>query len=316
MKRLILNISFLLFIISNLSAQSIDVMADTDSSEYYVGDYIRYKIVVSHDKNITVHIPSVKDSITNLDYVKEFPPTMQESANKEVEIYNYVFSKYDSAEVEIPAFNIQFTVSGQDQVHTLKTNPVTILVKTMEIDPQGDIQDVKAPLTIPLDWWLILILVLVVLLLIGGGIFGFRYFKAKQEGKEIFAPKVVIPPYKTALKALFNLEEKKLWQQGEVKEYHSEITGIIRTYFENRFEFSAMEMPSSEVLDNLKHAVEAQPVFDVTREFLENADMVKFAKFQPIPSVNEEMMKQAYDIVNKTKQREELFETEETADVQ
>ena len=28
--------------------------------------------------------------------------------------------------------------------------------------------------------------------------------------------------------------------------------------------------------------------------------MVKFAKFEPMASVNEEMMKQAYEIVNKT----------------
>jgi hypothetical protein len=34
--------------------------------------------------------------------------------------------------------------------------------------------------------------------------------------------------------------------------------------------------------------------------------MVKFAKFVPMPTVNEEMMKQAYNIVNKTKQDEEV----------
>jgi hypothetical protein len=34
--------------------------------------------------------------------------------------------------------------------------------------------------------------------------------------------------------------------------------------------------------------------------------MVKFAKFKPMPTVNEEMMKQAVEIVKRTKRDEEL----------
>lgn len=34
--------------------------------------------------------------------------------------------------------------------------------------------------------------------------------------------------------------------------------------------------------------------------------MVKFAKFVPLPSVNDEMMNQAYDIVQKTKKEEDF----------
>jgi hypothetical protein len=34
--------------------------------------------------------------------------------------------------------------------------------------------------------------------------------------------------------------------------------------------------------------------------------LVKFAKFKPIPTINEDMMKQAYEIVNKTKVEEEV----------
>ena len=52
-------------------------------------------------------------------------------------------------------------------------------------------------------------------------------------------------------------------------------------------------------------------VREKTREFLSNADMVKFAKFQPMPSVNETMLQQAYDIVNKTIQEKTVTEVEE-----
>jgi hypothetical protein len=46
----------------------------------------------------------------------------------------------------------------------------------------------------------------------------------------------------------------------------------------------------------------------ITENFLTNADLVKFAKFSPLSSVNEEMMKQAVDIVEKTKPEEKIKE--------
>ena len=117
---------------------------------------------------------------------------------------------------------------------------------------------------------------------------------------------IKIPEYKVALESLSELDRKKLWQQGKVKDYHSEITEIVRRYFEKRFSFLAMEMTSAEVLESLNEIEVTTDVHFLTNDFLTNADMVKFAKFVPMPTVNEEMMKQAYEIVNKTKQEEEI----------
>jgi TRAP-type uncharacterized transport system substrate-binding protein len=43
-------------------------------------------------------------------------------------------------------------------------------------------------------------------------------------------------------------------------------------------------------------------VYKIAESFFNNADLVKFAKFQPMPSINEQMMKQAYEIVDTTKE--------------
>ena len=120
------------------------------------------------------------------------------------------------------------------------------------------------------------------------------------------------------------LEEKKLWQQNLVKEYHSEITEIIRQYFNNRFNVSALELTTSELLYELEHVPDAEKILGTTTGFLNNADLVKFAKFVPMSIVNEEMMKQAYDIVYSTIVKKDLepesepepHKVEEAADVQ
>jgi hypothetical protein len=69
-------------------------------------------------------------------------------------------------------------------------------------------------------------------------------------------------------------------------------------------------MTSTETIILLDRMMDNQLTIDNTKEFLNNADLVKFAKFIPIPSVNEEMMKQAYTIVQRTKRQEEYVELE------
>ena len=84
-----------------------------------------------------------------------------------------------------------------------------------------------------------------------------------------------------------------------------------------RFSFAALEMPSSEIIPHLNKIKECESVIDISRDFFENADLVKFAKFQPMPSVNENMLKLAFDIVIKTKPNliESEIRSEEKADV-
>ncbi|MBN2572272.1 MAG: hypothetical protein JXA68_09100, partial [Ignavibacteriales bacterium] len=90
----------------------------------------------------------------------------------------------------------------------------------------------------------------------------------------------------------------------KIKEYHTDITEIIRKYFEDRFNFLALEMTSGEILENLKYHSDGVKILEVTENFLTNADLVKFAKFKPMPNVNNEMMIQAYSIVEQTKKEE------------
>jgi hypothetical protein len=292
---------FLLFFAVTLKAQSIDATAETDTTDYKVGDYINYRLELTYDKDIKVNIPSVKDSINTLEFIKADPVIHNESDSQVHDIYNFTFSKYDSGDVDIPGFQIPYSIPEKNVFSSVSVNPLTITVNTLPVNMSKDIQDVKAPLTIPLELWFVLLLVLIGLLIIAGGYFGYKYYKKKKSPDRMKKVVIKIPPYEIALSDLRALEDKKLWQAGKIKEYHSEITGIIRKYFEERFSFQALEMPSSEILDNLKNISEYGKVYDLTAKFFENADLVKFAKFEPMPTINEKMMEEAYQIVTETK---------------
>lgn len=309
-------IPLLLFFYSVVNAQSITVSASTDTSDYKVGDYIRYTLEIRHAKDVKLFLPPVKDSLKSLDYIESIAPQKDQSGDKVTEIFTYVFSKYDSSRVEIPSLKIQYTV-GQDTTRkSIMTNPLTINVRTLPVNPQQDIKDVKQPMKIPLNWLIIIAAVLAALILISAGYYFYQKYRKKKAG-EVAPEKIVkVPAHEIALSKLKDLEARQLWQEGMIKEYHSEITGIIREYFELRFGIMALEMPSSEIMMNLGKIADSQNIVDTTNDFLGNADLVKFAKFQPLPKVNEEMMKQAFTIVHNTIPAPLVEQKEETADVQ
>jgi len=285
----------------HLQAQQITVKAVTDTAKFKVGDYINYRLEFSYDKNIKIEYPSVKDSIKNLDFIKEMLPAKHESSSKVMETRTYVFSKYDSSIVKTPSFKIFY--SDDKNRNYLTVNSITLIVEKIAVDTSKEILDVKPPVEIPFNWVLALIIFGIIVLLAITGYFVYAYYKKKNAPKEKPAPP--IPPYELALLELKALDEKQLWQNGKVKEYHSEITEIVRKYFEFRFGFLALEMTTSEVLASLQTSNGGEKVKDLTEKFLSNADLVKFAKFVPIPSLNSEMMEQAVKIVKTAKPAEQ-----------
>ncbi len=306
----------LLIFVFKVNAQSIEVFAVTDTTDYLIGDYIKYRIELTYDEGIRVDSIFVRDSVKTLEFIEEKPVQTGNKDDEIFEIHDYIFSKYDSTQVTIPEIPIKYYVGNETEPSVIYTNEVTINVSTLPVDTQKDIQDVKAPLRIQFDWWLILIIALVLLLLAAAAYYFYRKYKKKKSGAEKVVKRIIVSPHKEALKKLYELQDKKLWQQGMIKEYHSEITGIIREYFEKRFGFNALEQTSTEIIDELRKINEAGAILDDVRNFLDNADLVKFAKFEPMPSVNEQMMNQALDIVKKTKLESEDKVVEEKVNVE
>ncbi|MDH3269153.1 MAG: hypothetical protein OEM46_09905 [Ignavibacteria bacterium] len=305
----------LLLLSINLSAQSVSALASVDSSDYTVGDYITYSLEIRADKNIEMTTPFIRDSLKKFELINELQRVIKEDDNIKSYTYRYVISYYDSASVTISPISIRYKIKGNDEQRVALSNPVSFTVHTIAVEQQSDIKDVKDPLTIPIDWKFILLIALVVLIILAISYYLYRRYKKKKAEEPVKKKIIRIPAHERALSALSNLENEKLWQKGMVKEYHSKITGIVRGYFEERFNLPALELTTSEQMQKLKKVSAAESIFGITNEFLNNADLVKFAKFQPLPSVNETMMKQAKEIVTQTISKETVQVEEEVQSV-
>ncbi|MGA7838229.1 MAG: LPXTG cell wall anchor domain-containing protein, partial [Ignavibacteriaceae bacterium] len=287
---------------------------------------IHYRLEISSDKNIKIIPPAIQDSLKDVDILKAGNMVYSEQTGKKTATLNFLLSKYDSADVTIPAIRV-FYRTGKDtlsdkgidtsdvSLKSVLSNPVNFQVRLVKVDLKKDIKDVKDPEKIPLDLTEIILWVLAGLILLALGFYFYRKYRKKKSRKPAIRKEVIIPPHIKALKALKSLEEEKLWQSGEVKQYHSEITEIIRIYFAARFGLQALELTTSETLGHLKGRKDADVIIGTTENFLTNADLVKFAKFSPLSSVNEEMMRQAVEIVEKTKPEEKTKEKTGEANV-
>ena len=293
----------LFFILSCLAyAQGISVKAFTDSSDYQVGDYINLIIQVEHNKDVSISSPVISDSTSKIELIKQESPEIENHEGNLISTFRYIISKYDSGNVTIPPIPVLYKVKGNEELQTAFTNEVHFTVHTLQIQPGGQIKDVKAPIKIPLDWKEILLWVLIGLIILGIAFYFYRRYKKKKMADTKRIRKVIEkPPHVIAIYELRALEQEQLWQKGSIKEYHSRITEIIRRYFQDQFYLPALELTTSEVMQYLKQVRRAGIITETTYNFLSNADLVKFAKFKPMASINEEMMKQAIEIVEKTK---------------
>jgi len=128
------------------------------------------------------------------------------------------------------------------------------------------------------------------------------FFMIPQKPKE--------PAHIIALRELDRIKEEKIWQQGKTKHYYSLLTNVLREYIENRYDIPALEQTSEETISafRMKGSLVDEKSFDNLKRILGNADLVKFAKYEPLPDENNMALVDSYFFINQTKVAEVIEE--------
>ena len=88
-------------------------------------------------------------------------------------------------------------------------------------------------------------------------------------------------PYQKAADALAELSASGIWEEGKIKEFYSRLSDIFRNYLDAQFAVKAELMTTNDITRELRRTGADIKTVIRTRELLENADLVKFAKFKP-----------------------------------
>ena len=301
-----------LTLVGNISAQTaIHAEARLDSIRMLIGDQTRLHLSITGSQLPSLLLPQPCDTcLTGLEIIRRLPADTLRKGESITISQDWILTGFDAGRFEIPAFAIYDTDS-----HLLaETEPLWLEVSTIPVDTNLAIKDIKEPLQAPLTWQEIGIFIGIGIaaaaLVTGIILLIIKLFKKRKQAETDIKGKPSEPAHLIALRALEALRMKKLWQEGMHKQYHSELSGILRTYLFHRWDIPAMEMVSDEILESLEKKGIAPQLLNPIRSALRTADDVKFAKACPLPDENSYAFQAVYDFVTATKTEEKPSEKE------
>jgi hypothetical protein len=281
-----------------LFAQQALVSAKLDTNQIKIGMQTGLLLRVIAPAGVKVSFPIFSDSIvSHVEIVSQgkidtaiAPGGAQYEMQKKI-----IITSFDSGFYAIPPF--QFIINN-DSANVIATEALLLGVQTVAVDTTLAIKSIKGPIEPAWSFKEILneIIIGITILL---AVILVVYFLIKRKKKKPVKEEVIIKisAHEKALTALEILQNQKLWQQGQVKQYHIQLSDIVRTYIEDRFTINALEMTSDEILKSLRHIVlQDEWKLKLSRMLILN-DMVKFAKETPLPNENDWCMETAIDFV-------------------
>lgn len=161
------------------------------------------------------------------------------------------------------------------------------IVDTEEFESLGDSEKKGT------NWWL------VSLILAGIAIAGLLFWWLRKKGKKqreegkVSAPRDDRNPLERAQERLEELRKKQLWQSGRVKEYYTELTDTLRVFIEETTGIRATEMTSEECVNALMCKCVSVDATTLLKNIFMTADLVKFAKGEPMPHEHQRAYEQS-----------------------
>lgn len=296
----------LFFIFILISSISFSQTAILDTNTILIGDQIELNISVELNLNEEYNWPEFTDSVyKKVEIISQSDLKEDTTENSKIISQQILLTCFDSGSYYLPpiVFNKNKKTEGLLlNVNTIAINDSSVMMDITDTkigtkdDYTAEEIEEKEKEKKRKFWkriaWIIGILILLFLI--------YYLIKKYKKGESIITKiKIIVPPHITALNKLQNLQKKKLWQKGELKEYYSELSLILREYTENRFNFQALELPTSEIIKHLKQL--DSEILSKLESVLRKADNIKYAKGQSIDKENIESMGLSVQFINETK---------------
>ena len=281
---------------------AIVVSASIDSTMLMIGDQTAMHLSVTQEANERVEMPvfgeTLQDGIEIVDRSAVDTTTLPDGRlqlSQELTLTSFKDSLFAVAPIAV--------VSGGD---TFWTEPMALnVIQPFEVDSSLAITDIKDIEKAPIYWWGIIRWILLALAVIGlfvGAYYGVLWYRKhflKEE--EAIEPELLRPADEVALEKLDEIKAQKIWKDGKVKEYQTELTDVVREYISRRFDVQSTEKTSDETLRAMKPLIDKE-LFAKLSKMLQLADLVKFAKWHTTPDENEQALSTAYEFVNETRE--------------
>jgi len=314
MKRIVLFLIFSLsHFLANVSAQ-VTVEARIDSLQMLVGQQTGITIDVSCDGKATVELPTYQKGQqlapgVELVEMTAADTTKLDDGHRMQVTRKYIVTAWDSSFYYIPPMKVR--VNNKEYLtKNLALKVYTLDVDTLHYDQYFGPKDVMdAPFSWD-DWKPVIASLVLILLLSGLAAYLVYILRTGKPLIRIVRRKRKEPAHKVALTAIERIKTERTWAQEDSKEYYTQLTDTLRTYIQERYGFSAMEMTSGEIIERLTQENDEEALAEL-RELFQTADLVKFAKWTTLINENDANLMTALEYINQTKQEEDPNQPQE-----
>ncbi|MFZ4679437.1 MAG: hypothetical protein ACOYLP_04645 [Flavobacterium sp.] len=272
---------YILFFLLSTSLFAQKVKTSVNVTKNKIGAEFKLTLKTDVDTLSKVIFPEAKN-FGALEVINSYKiDTVRNGARYEL-IKKYGLTQFDSGKYTIQ--RIPVLINGKPVFSdSIKVEVNDVIVDTLKQKMYDikDIAEVESPIG---NWWIYLLIFFAIGI---AGYFIYQFIKKRQNQPK--AEVIVFKsPIEKATTLLQQLENKELWQKGEIKDYYSELTDIARNYIEEEINIPAMESTTSELIEGLRKASK-QKKLKLSNETVENlekvlkqADLVKFAKVKPL----------------------------------
>ena len=277
-KKVLFAFVFLCFVFASFSQ---NIKSSIDSTSVKIGQQITFEIEVDVDTSSLVVFPEGQTFLP-LEMIESYKVDATKNNNRFKLIKKYGLTQFDSGVYTIPR---QKLLIGD---YEFFTDSVQVEVRNIAVDTtQQPLYDIKPISTVEKSaskWWLYVLLALVIIGIIAFLLYWFIWREKPLTKEEKVA---LLPPYERAKLALVELDKTSYLENDELKKYYSELTGIIRTYIDEKVYDRALESTTEELISRL-HLLSEGNQIDLSKDDIKNidtilrrADLVKFAKSKP-----------------------------------
>lgn len=332
-------VQLLLLLLPVSAGAQVNMVSSLDTTKMRIGEQVALKVTVEAPRNSHITFPAYKpqqEMVAGIEVLKMDNDTVDGVMCKVSR--TYTLTSFDENDYKLPILTVD--VDGKKfQTTAFKLHVETVETDTTEnaaVRPPHDVQNN------PFDWheWVLP----VILILLGILFIALVVWLAirLRHNKPIRLKKRIIRRLLPHEKAMLAIEELKAQednfarnaQQGKLSEnnssvnqegtkadmvssdetdheklYYSRLTEVLRQYLNERFGINAMEMTSSQILDELQTVVDdpeidKQELKNELREVLQTADLVKFAKYSTRDNEKDFYREHVVKFINDTKQPE------------
>ncbi|MGH9426951.1 MAG: hypothetical protein ACRD2L_11700 [Terriglobia bacterium] len=272
------------FLLSAKSALSQETKAQlktsVDATTVTIGDLVTVKLSVKHPEILKIAFPPVGTGLAEwtVRSSKQRPFSKLPDGNIEDSL-ELQLAVYKTGDFEVPALNVE-VVKASGEIEVLASEPIKVVVQSVLTGKQDTLKDLKPQTELEADYKPFLFLLAALASAVYLVYRVIQFFKESNKAP-VPKPEGIRSAEEIAREAIARLLARKLVEQGQFKQFYLELSEIIKRFLGSRLGVHSLERTTEEFTRDLRAVSVPSAQHGMIREFLEDCDLVKFAKYRP-----------------------------------